>query len=104
MALGQRGSSGVAHRSCIVVRLSQCIVPSTYRMGSFGRSSTDILVVVREGSRRSVVWSSRASCDFACRHEPCHSLVCIDVHSVYLLRTTRYSGHCRSSDADVLYE
>jgi hypothetical protein len=46
------------------------------------------------------------SCDIAYRHEPT-SLIGVRKHTfgmVYLLHTTRYSGHCRSSDAEILHE
>jgi hypothetical protein len=49
---------------------------------------------------------SRASGGLAYRHEHA-SLVGVRRRTpgmVYLLRTTRYSGHCRSSDDEVFYE
>jgi hypothetical protein len=84
--------------SCVAVLASWRTVPSSW-------SFADILVVVCGGPRRSVVWSSRASCGLA-RHHEIVSLVDVrrsTLGMVYLLRTTWYSGYCRSSDAKVLY-
>lgn len=64
-------------------------------------------MVVREGgSHRSVVWNNRVWCGLARRHETA-SLVGMRMHThdmVYLLNTTRYLGHYRTSDVEVLYE
>jgi hypothetical protein len=72
------------------------IVPLTVFVGS--------CVVVLP--RRPVVWSCRASCGVAHRYEPA-SFVGVCMHTfgtMYLLRTTRYSSHCRSSNVEVLCE
>jgi hypothetical protein len=104
--LVQRVPLMLSIESCVVVLPSWLTVASARHTSSFCRSSADILVVVRGGSRRIVEWSSRVSCGLACRHEPM-SFVEMHTHTpgmVYPLHTTRYSGHCRSSDAEVLYE
>lgn len=95
-------------KSCVVILLSWCTVPSARRMGSL------FLIFRRqhsrdsewEGSRMSTARSRWVSCSLAYRHESV-SLVGIrrcTLGMAYLLRTTLYSGHCRSSGAEVFYE
>jgi hypothetical protein len=92
--------------SCVAVLPSWHTISLARHTGSFCWSYAKIVVVVRGGSRRSVAWGSHAPCGLSYRHEPA-SLVGMHRHTpgmVYLSRTTRYSGHRRISDAEVLQE